>query len=218
MKPINEQKGNRAMEENTNFSTGTENSGQPAYSAPVAAAPVAAPVPPKKKTSAGKIAALILALAVTAGAAFAAGALLPKKEASPAVPVVAANAGAQERQQAGTDAEPTEKKTEPADYAPIENHGFSLPGGRYVVGEDLPAGKYLFTYQTTMESDYWTNDYLWITYAGSEGKNETWGGDHYDDRVGSVKYEEALVGKSFYFNLHDGDMLRVDSEFGEWTY
>lgn len=207
------------MEENTNFitesettgSTGNEAAQRPAYSASAQTAPVQ----PKKKSSAGKIAALILAFIAVAGAAFTAGALLPKKDAFPAVPVVATDAGSQ---QGETDANHTEKKTDSSDYTPTENHGFPLPGGRYTIGEDLPAGKYLFTYKTTMESGYWTNDYLWITYAGSEGTNETWGGDTYDDRVGSVKYEDALVGKSFYFNLHNGDTLLVDSEFGEWTY
>ncbi len=211
------------MEENTNFSpenevaesTGNATVERPAYSAPFETAPTQ----PKKKASIGKIAACVLALIVVAGAAFTAGALLPKKEASPSVPVVATNAGTEEHQQGETDTKPTEKKTDSADYTPIENHGFPLPGGRYTVGEDLPAGKYLFIYKTNLsDDDYWSNDYLWITYAGSEGTNETWGGDKYDDRVGDVNYADAYAGKSFYFNLHDGDMLRVDSDHGEWTY
>ena len=208
------------MEENTNFSTGNEAAGstgneaaqRPAYSATAQTAPVQ----PKKKSSAGKIAALILAFVAVAGAAFTAGALLPKKDAFPAVPVVATGSGSQ---QGETDADNTEKKTDSSDYTPIENHGFPLPGGRYTIGEDLPAGKYLFIYKTNLsDDDYWSNDYLWITYAGSEGTNETWGGDTYDDRVGDVNYEEANAGKSFYFNLHNGDTIRVDSGHGEWTY
>ena len=208
------------MEDNTNFITESETTGsteneaaqRPAYSAPAQTAPVQ----PKKKSSAGKIAALILAFIAVAGAAFTAGALLQKKDAFPAVPVVATDAGSQ---QGETDANHTEKKTDSANYTPIDNHGLPLPGGRYTIGEDLPAGKYLFTYKTNLsDADYWSYDYLWITYAGSEGTNETWGGDKYDDRVGDVNYEEACIGKSFYFNLHNGDTIRVDSENGEWTY
>ena len=202
------------MEENTNYNTGNEVAESPVFSAPVNSAPVQT----KKMFSAGKIAAFVLALIVVAGASFAAGTFMPKKATSPAIPIVTTNAGSQESQQNETNTKTTEKKNEPAEITPVENHGFALPGGRYTIGEDLPAGKYLFIYKTTMESGYWTNDYLWITYAGSEGSNETWGGDKYDDRVGSVQYEDALIGKSFYFNLHDGDMLLVDSDFGEWTY
>ena len=202
------------MEENKNYIAGNEAAENPVYSAPAQTAPVQ----PKKKSSAGKIAAYVLTLIVVAGASFAAGTFMPKKSAFPAVPVVATNAGSQESKQDETNTKPTETKTEPAEISPVENHGFALPGGRYTIGEDLPAGKYLFIYKTTMESGYWTNDYLWITYAGSEGTNETFGGDRYDDRVGSVRHEDALAGKSFYFNLHDGDVLLVDSEFGEWTY
>lgn len=144
---------------------------------------------------------------------------MPKKATSPAMPIVATDAGSQDSQQNETNTKSTEKKTEPAEIAPVENHGFALPGGRYTIGEDLPAVKYLFIYKTNLsDDDYWSNDYLWITYAGSEGAYETWGGDNYDDRVGDVNYEEAYAGKSFYFNLHDGDMLRVDSNHGEWTY
>lgn len=200
------------MEEKTNYTPGYEPAESPVYRTPVQTIPVQ----PKKKPSAGKIAAAVLALIAVAGAAFAAGTHLSGKEASSPAP--AADAGSRETQRAETDTKPAGKETGSPEITPAENHGTPLPGGRYTIGEDLPAGKYLFVYKTTMESDYWTNDYLWITYAGSEGTNETWGGDKYDDRVGSVKYEDALVGKSFYFSLHDGDSLLVDSEFGEWTY
>ena len=203
------------MEENTNFTAGNEAAENPVYSAPAQTAPVQ----PQKKSSAGKVIAIVLALIAVAGASFAAGTFMPKKGASPAVPVVATSAGSQESQQDETKTKHTEAKTEPAEISPVENHGFALPGGRYTIGEDLPAGKYLFIYKTTLsDAAYWSNDYLWITYAGSEGNNETWGGDKYDDRVGDVNYEEACAGKSFYFNLHDGDVLRVDSGNGEWTY
>jgi hypothetical protein len=203
------------MEENTNNIPENEPAESPVYSTPAQTAPAQ----PKKKSSAGKIAACALALIAVAGAAFAAGTFMPKKGASSAVPIVATSAGSQEAGKDETNTKPTEKKTEPAEISPVENHGFALPGGRYTIGEDLPSGKYLFTYKTKLsDDDYWSNDYLWITYAGSEGNNETWGGDKYDDRVGDVNYEEACTGKSFYFNLHDGDVLRVDSENGEWTY
>lgn len=203
------------MEENTNYTAANE----PTESAGYSAHAQTAHAQPKKKSSGRKIAAYVLALIAVAGASFAAGTLMPKKAASPAVPAVATDAGTQESGQDEPNAEPNEKKTEPEEIAPVENHGFALPGGRYTIGEDLPAGKYLFIYKTNLsDADYWSNDYLWITYAGSEGNNETWGGDKYDDRVGDVNYEEACTGKSFYFNLHDGDVLRVDSENGEWTY
>ena len=210
------------MEENTTFitesetagSTGNEAAQRPAYTIP----DQIVPVQPKKKPSASTIVAFVLAFIMVAGAAFAAGTLLPRKEALPAVPAAVTDAGAQDQPQAET-TKPTEKKNEPANITAAENHGISLPGGRYTIGEDLPAGKYLFIYKTNQsDSDYWSNDYLWITYAGSEGNNETWGGDKYDDRVGDVNYEEAYEGKSYYFNLHDGDMIRVDSGYGEWTY
>jgi hypothetical protein len=203
------------MEENTNYTAGSETTESDVCTAPAQTAPVQS----KKKSSVGKIVAYILALIAVAGASFAAGTIMPKKAVSPAVPVVATTAGSQESGEDEATTKQTEKKTEPAEISPVENHGFALPGGRYTVGEDLPAGKYLFIYKTNLsDADYWSNDYLWITYAGSEGNNETWGGDKYDDRVGDVNYEEACAGKSFYFNLHDGDMLRVDSGNGEWTY
>ncbi len=203
------------MEENTTYSTENKAAESTIYSADIDTVIV----PPKKKTFVGLIVAFVLSLIVVAAAAFIAGALLPKKDADHAVPIVATDAGSQESRQDETNTKPTEKKTESAESSLVENHGFSLPGGRYTVGEDLPAGKYLFIYKTNLsDADYWSNDYLWITYAGSEGNNETWGGDKYDDRVGDVNYEDAIAGKSFYFNLHDGDVLRVDSENGEWTY
>lgn len=100
-----------------------------------------------------------------------------------------------------------------------ENQYRDLPSGTYIIGEDLPAGKYMLEYTTSLsEDDYWQNDYVYITYAGSEGKDETLGGTKFDDRFGSVEYEDAVEGKSFYANFNDGDTIRVNSEFGDWTY
>ncbi len=105
------------------------------------------------------------------------------------------------------------------DIASVETQGKELPGGTYVVGEDISAGKYNFTYTTEMsEDDYWSNDYFYITRAGSEGSEETLGGTKFDERFGSIDYESAKAGKTFYANLKSGDKLLVDSEFGNWTY
>ena len=68
------------------------------------------------------------------------------------------------------------------------------------------------------EDDYWSNDYFYITRAGSEGKEETLGGTKIDERFGSVDYDSAAAGKTFYANLKKDDKLEVDSEFGTWTY
>ena len=203
------------MEENKNLDSGIEVAESAAYSAPAQTAPV----PPKKRSSAGKIAAIVLALIAAAGAAFAAGRLLPGKEAASPAPAYVADAVPQETQRTVPETKRAEKKTEAVTLTAPENHGIPMPGGRYIVGEDIPAGKYLFVYKTNLSDlDYMGFDYLWVTYAGSEGKNETFGGDFYDDRVGSVQYKDACAGKSFYFNLHEGDSLLVDSEYGEWTY
>lgn len=105
------------------------------------------------------------------------------------------------------------------DVSLAENQGRNLPGGTYVVGEDIPAGKYMLEYTTTMsEDDYWSNDYLYITFSGSEGENETLGGTKFDDRVGSVEYEDAVGGEPFYVTLNNGDTIKVNSEYGDWTY
>ena len=59
------------MQENTTPNIANETARTAAYGAPYAAAPAQ----PKKKASAGKIAAFVLAFVAVAGAAFAAGAL-----------------------------------------------------------------------------------------------------------------------------------------------
>ncbi|MGX8774922.1 MAG: hypothetical protein ACSW8G_07700, partial [Bacillota bacterium] len=90
----------------------------------------------------------------------------------------------------------------------VEEQGKELPGGTYVIGEDIPAGKYNFTYTTEMsEDDYWGLDFFWITRAGSEGENETLGGDKYDERFGGYEYGAASKGKTFFVNLKDGDSI-----------
>ena len=105
------------------------------------------------------------------------------------------------------------------EIAEVEKQGKELPGGSYLVGEDIAAGKYNFTYTTEMtEDDYWSNDYFYITRAGSEGTEETLGGTKFDERFGSVEYNSAKAGKNFYANLKKGDKLQVNSEYGNWTY
>lgn len=103
--------------------------------------------------------------------------------------------------------------------ADVQDQGRQLPGGTYTVGEDIDAGRYNFTYITNMsEDDYWSNDYFWITRAGSEGSEETLGGTRYDERFGAIEYSEAKAGKTFYANLKKGDKVVVDSDYGSWTY
>lgn len=111
-----------------------------------------------------------------------------------------------------------EETTETA-VAEVEVKNEELPGGTYLVGEDIAAGKYKITYKTEMsEEDYWGNDYFWITRAGSEGKEETLGGTKYDERFGGFEYGAASQGKTSFVNLKDGDTIVVDSDEGTWTY
>ena len=113
----------------------------------------------------------------------------------------------------------TEETTTEEAVSEVEVQGKELPEGTYVVGEDIPAGKYNFTYSTEMsEDDYWGLDYFWITRAGSEGENETLGGDKYDERFGGYEYGAASKGKTSFANLKDGDTIRVDADEGTWTY
>ena len=103
--------------------------------------------------------------------------------------------------------------------AEVEVKNEELPGGTYLVGEDISAGKYKITYKTEMsEDDYWGNDYFWITRAGSEGTEETLGGTKYDESIGGFEYGAASQGKTSFVNLKDGDTIVVDSEEGIWTY
>ena len=120
---------------------------------------------------------------------------------------------------ANNDATVAEETTTEAVIAEVEVQGKELPGGTYVVGDDIAAGKYQFTYTTEMsEDDYWGLDYFWITRAGSEGENETLGGDKYDERFGGYEYGAASKGKTSFANLKDGDTIRVDADEGTWTY
>lgn len=98
--------------------------------------------------------------------------------------------------------------------------GGSLSAGTYTVGHDLEPGIYDFVYTTNMsEDDYWGNDYLWITRSGSEGKNETLGGDKFDDRYGAFDYSLASSGSAkCHVTLNEGDTVKVDSEDGQWSY
>ncbi|MGI6737367.1 MAG: hypothetical protein ACOX41_08665 [Anaerovoracaceae bacterium] len=105
------------------------------------------------------------------------------------------------------------------DVDEVEVQNKDLPGGTYVVGEDLSAGKYYITYKTEKsEEDYWGLDYFWITREGSKGREETLDGTKYDERVGGFDYTEAKKGKKSYVNLKDGDKITVDAEEGNWTY
>ena len=101
----------------------------------------------------------------------------------------------------------------------VGDASYDLPGGKYVVGEDLSPGKYNLIYKTKLgKDDYWSNDYLYIIESGSEGSQETMGGTKYDDRLGSVSFEDAKEGKDFFLNLKDGDTIEVESENGNWLY
>lgn len=100
-----------------------------------------------------------------------------------------------------------------------ENQGKVIPGGTYIIGEDLPAGRYSLMYTTTLDNKkYWPNDYFYITRNGSEGEQKTLGGTTYDERFGAIPFEEASKGKSSFVNLKSGDKIIVESKYGTWTY
>lgn len=120
-----------------------------------------------------------------------------------------------EKQQNGTPIIPVEEKN----IEMPENQGRVLSGGTYIIGQDLPAGKYSFIYKTDLtEKKYWSNDYFYITRNGSEGEQETIGKTKYDERFGGLRLEEATKGKSFFVNLKSGDKIVVESNYGNWTY
>lgn len=108
-------------------------------------------------------------------------------------------------------------KKELPTYATIK--GGELLQGTYTVGSDLKEGVYDIKYTSSVGEDtYWSNDYLSITRAGSEGKSETLGGTKFDERIGGFSYEVASKGTQGHFTLKKGDTIKVDSQFGKWTY
>ncbi|MDR2832244.1 MAG: hypothetical protein LBV67_00850 [Streptococcaceae bacterium] len=97
--------------------------------------------------------------------------------------------------------------------------GGDVHTGTYTVGQDLQEGVYDFNYKTTKsEGDYSSNDYLWVTRAGSKGTQETWGGKKFDERFGSFDYSVASKGGTGHITLHKGDVVTVDESHGNWTY
>ncbi|MQQ80261.1 zinc-ribbon domain-containing protein [Lactococcus lactis] len=97
--------------------------------------------------------------------------------------------------------------------------GGLLSAGVYTVGSDLKEGVYTFKYTATASKrDYWSNDYLYITNAGSQGKEETLGGTKYDLRFGGYDYDSASKGMTGHVTLKKGDVISVESSYGNWTY
>lgn len=103
-----------------------------------------------------------------------------------------------------------------------------LAQGVYVIGEDLPEGKYNFTYKTELseEKEYYGVDGISIQRAGaseSEPKNEPENEDDEDNEddgdylfFGGFDYAAAFKGKTSYVNLKKGDRLEVSSSEGIW--
>lgn len=86
----------------------------------------------------------------------------------------------------------------------------SLAAGTYTVGTDLAPGIYHFTYTLKNPDDDW-GDYLYVTYAGSEGTEETLGGTKFDFRV-----EAEEDGEQVSIKLDQGSKLVVSAEYGNW--
>ena len=98
------------------------------------------------------------------------------------------------------------KKIEP----PKDIYDVSLAAGTYTVGTDLAPGIYHFTYKLKNPDDDW-GDYLYVTYAGSEGTEETLGGTKFDFRV-----EAEEDGEQVSVKLDSGSKLVVSTEYGNW--
>lgn len=87
----------------------------------------------------------------------------------------------------------------------------SLAAGTYTVGTDLAPGIYHFTYTLKNPDDFW-GDYLYVTYAGSDGTEETLGGTKFDFRVEAEDDGEQVAVK-----LDSGSKLSVTTEYGNWN-
>ena len=84
----------------------------------------------------------------------------------------------------------------------------SLAPGDYVVGEDLEAGIYHFTYKLGSKDD-WGGDYIYVIHEGSKGKDKTLGGTRFDFRVqGSDNGEQVSI------KLTYGDKVHVETNMG----
>ena len=84
----------------------------------------------------------------------------------------------------------------------------SLAPGEYKVGSDLEPGIYHFKYKLK-KKDAWGGDYIYVTHAGSKGKEETLGGTKYDFREeGSDDGEEVSI------KLVSGDSVLVETDMG----
>lgn len=90
-------------------------------------------------------------------------------------------------------------------------YDFSLVAGKYTVGIDLEPGIYHFTYTLKDPNESW-GDYLYITYADSNGTNETLGGTEFDYRI-----EAEDDGEQVSIKLDTGSTLFVETDYGNWN-
>jgi hypothetical protein len=97
--------------------------------------------------------------------------------------------------------------------------GGELNQGTYTVGKDLEEGVYIFEYTATAdEDDYMSYDYITVTTAGSKGIMSIFAGTKHDS-VGGWNYEKASEGVAkSHMILHKGDVIDVDTDYGEWSY
>lgn len=95
---------------------------------------------------------------------------------------------------------------------PLENiYDASLAAGTYTVGTDLAPGIYHFTYKLKNSDDSW-GDYIYVTYANSEGQDETLGGTKFDYRV-----EADSDGEQVAIKLDSGSKVVVEGNYGLWN-
>ena len=87
----------------------------------------------------------------------------------------------------------------------------SLAAGTYTVGTDLAPGIYHFTYNLKDPDDTW-GDYIYVTFANSEGAEETLGGTKFDFRT-----EADSDGEQVAIKLDAGSKITVESEYGLWN-
>lgn len=100
------------------------------------------------------------------------------------------------------------KKVKP----PKEIYDKSLATGTYVVGEDMEAGIYHFTYKLKSKDDGGWGDYIYVLHKGSSGENETIGGTKFDFRVEAENDNEAVMLKVDY-----GDKVFLESDHGNFV-
>lgn len=89
-------------------------------------------------------------------------------------------------------------------------YNVSLAAGTYTVGTDLEPGIYHFTYNLKDPEDTW-GDYIYVTFANSEGSDKTLGGTKFDYRT-----EADIDGEQVSIKLDAGSKVTVEAEYGNW--